>query len=367
MLLRRAAAYLLMSVFYFPSSCAAQAPPAAWREAMAAGKTAFEEKRYADAETHFLNALRLAESFAPSDTNLLLTLNNVATVFAVERRSDELENVFAGFLAQRENPSGGVVAANLTLAVGRACRLVREFRLAEKFLKRALAAHEKASGKVHLSVAVTLDELALLNLSWLREVGAQSPNARYVPAPYGPSQAKSSTAIPRPQTTQVPDPQPARSQLLNDNAGAEKLARRALEIREKLLGPEHIDLVPGLTAMLAIAAMRQSHHNPPKLADTLAYYNRALNIVEKNRALPNPFWAEAIATHAAYHQSHGRFGPAEDLYRLSLRIFEKVYGPIAPQLAAPLREFATLLRETNRPLDAAELEARASALSAKKP
>ena len=374
LLIRRPALFFffvlfLFSIFLFPFSGFAAAQEHSWRTSMETGKRAFEERRYADAEIHFLAALKLAESFSPEDPNLLLTLRNVATVYSVQNRAHDLEKTFEEFLALREKSAGrdAAASADVALALGRASRQVRQYATAEKFLKRSLAAREKVSGKVHLKAAEILDEFALLNLAWLREVGAQSSAPRNVSVPYAPTLATNTVGIRPPRTEEVPYPQPAKGTLLNDNSGAEKFARRALAIREKILGPDHIDLVPDLASLLGPACLRQSHLNPRKLDEALGYYNRALSIVEKAGALPNPVWAEAISTHAGFHHASGRFGPAEQLYRQSLAIFEKVYGPDARQLILPLREFAALLKDSNRPLDAAEFEARASAIAAKRP
>ncbi|MEE8199821.1 MAG: tetratricopeptide repeat protein [Candidatus Acidoferrales bacterium] len=56
---------------------------------------------------------------------------------------------------------------------------------------------------------------------------------------------------------------------------------------------------------------------------------------------------------------------AEPLYRRALAIREKILGPDHPRVALVLENYATLLRQTGREPQAAEMEARATAIRAK--
>jgi len=100
-------------------------------------------------------------------------------------------------------------------------------------------------------------------------------------------------------------------------AEAEPLLKRALEIREKALGPGHPDVA-------------QSRNNLASL----------------------------------YH-SQGKYAEAEPLFKRSLAIREKTLGPEHPSVATLLENYAVLLRKTNRETQAEELEARARAIRAK--
>ncbi len=62
--------------------------------------------------------------------------------------------------------------------------------------------------------------------------------------------------------------------------------------------------------------------------------------------------------------SQGNYAEAEPLYRRSLTILERALGPEHPDVAKVFDSYAALLRETGRPKNAAEMEARAKAIRA---
>jgi tetratricopeptide (TPR) repeat protein len=79
----------------------------------------------------------------------------------------------------------------------------------------------------------------------------------------------------------------------------------------------------------------------------------------------DPRLARSLNDLAAAYAVQGKYADAEPLYKRSLAILEKVYGPNAPSVATALSNYAQLLRATNRTGEAAELEARAAAIQAK--
>ncbi len=100
-------------------------------------------------------------------------------------------------------------------------------------------------------------------------------------------------------------------------AEAEPLLQRALAIREKSLGPEHLDV------------------------------------------------AKSLSNLGAIYRAQGRYPEAEPLLRRALTIGEKVLGPEHPDLAISLENYAGLLRRLGRDGEASGLEARAKAIRAK--
>ena len=68
---------------------------------------------------------------------------------------------------------------------------------------------------------------------------------------------------------------------------------------------------------------------------------------------------------AALYQAQGNYAEAEPLYQRALAIDEKALGPEHPDVATSLENYASLLRETGRAGDAAEMETRAQAIRAK--
>ncbi len=65
-----------------------------------------------------------------------------------------------------------------------------------------------------------------------------------------------------------------------------------------------------------------------------------------------------------YHRQ-GRYADAEPLYKRSLAIVEEALGPMHPDFAQSLENYAALLRKTGRDAEAARMETRAKAIRAK--
>lgn len=68
---------------------------------------------------------------------------------------------------------------------------------------------------------------------------------------------------------------------------------------------------------------------------------------------------------ALLYHAQGNYAEAEPLYKRSLAIVENALGPEHPNVATALENYSELLRETNRETEAAEMEARATAIRAK--
>jgi tetratricopeptide (TPR) repeat protein len=97
---------------------------------------------------------------------------------------------------------------------------------------------------------------------------------------------------------------------------AEPLFQRALAIREKALGPEHLDVATSLNNL------------------------------------------------ALVYQAQGKYADAEPLYKRSLEILEKAAGP--PQrVTTVLANYAALLKKTGRGTEAKEMKARAKTIREK--
>ena len=81
--------------------------------------------------------------------------------------------------------------------------------------------------------------------------------------------------------------------------------------------------------------------------------------------IDHPHVATSLNNLALIYEHQGEYSKAEPLYRRSLAIWEKSFGPDHPQVAAGLRNYAMLLRDTGRFEEALELEARAAPIEAK--
>src|ERR1700674_2601472 len=94
-------------------------------------------------------------------------------------------------------------------------------------------------------------------------------------------------------------------------AEVEPLYRRALGIREKVLGPDHPD------AATALNGLAELYETEGRYAEAEALYRRSLGIREKARGPEHPDVGTSLGNLAWLYGSQGRFAEAEPLYRSS--------------------------------------------------
>jgi CHAT domain-containing protein/tetratricopeptide (TPR) repeat protein len=132
-------------------------------------------------------------------------------------------------------------------------------------------------------------------------------------------------------------------------ADAEPFYKRYLEIREKLLGPDHIDVALALNT-LAILYWHQGRY-----ADAEPLYKRCLEIREKLLGPDHIDVAYVLNNLAILYNDQGRYADAEPLYKRSLEIHEKVLGPDHIEVARALNNLAALYEARRRYADAEPL------------
>ena len=99
-------------------------------------------------------------------------------------------------------------------------------------------------------------------------------------------------------------------------AAAEPLATWALTVREKMQGPEHLDVAFELNT-LATACWYQARY-----AEAEPLYRRALALREKALGPKHPGVADVLNNLANLYRSEGKLTQAEPLYRRALAIEE---------------------------------------------
>ena len=124
----------------------------------------------------------------------------------------------------------------------------------------------------------------------------------------------------------------------NQPADAERrsLAERSLAIKERVLGPDDLEVATSLhlLANLHLAAADFSGARP--------LYERALAIREKALGPENPAVADTLATFASLLFDTGEYAAALPLNERALAIREKALGPGHPLVAASLNNIANL-------------------------
>ena len=87
---------------------------------------------------------------------------------------------------------------------------------------------------------------------------------------------------------------------------------------------------------------------------------KALELAEKNVGPDHPDVAMSLNNLAELYRTQGQYVQAEPLYKRALAIYEKAFGPDHPNVATSLNNLAELYRATNRVKEAEELELRAA-------
>jgi len=119
---------------------------------------------------------------------------------------------------------------------------------------------------------------------------------------------------------------------------AEPLYRRALEIRERVLGPDHPDTATSLNNLAGL------YYSQGKLTEAEPLLRRALEICERVQGPDHPNTALSLHNLAVLYQAQGKLTEAEPLYRRALEIRERVLGPDHPDTATSLNNLAGLYR-----------------------
>ena len=137
------------------------------------------------------------------------------------------------------------------------------------------------------------------------------------------------------------------------------LARQALEMQEKALGPDHPDVAAALNNLASL----YRYNGQAALAESL--YRRALDIDEKALGPDHAEVARDLSNLASLYDSEKRYADAEPLYKWALATDEKALGPDHPDVATDLNNLAGLYESQSRYAEAQPLRERLLAIREK--
>jgi CHAT domain-containing protein/Tfp pilus assembly protein PilF len=121
-----------------------------------------------------------------------------------------------------------------------------------------------------------------------------------------------------------------------DQQKAASLAQRAIDIREKKLGPEHPEVANALNSLASILRTAGNFSAAEPLLQ------RALQIKEKTLGPDNLELAVSVNSLAILYSQMGDYPRAEPLFLRALQIREKRRGPDSPEVAGSLNNLANL-------------------------
>ncbi|HKX30424.1 MAG TPA: tetratricopeptide repeat protein [Blastocatellia bacterium] len=116
------------------------------------------------------------------------------------------------------------------------------------------------------------------------------------------------------------------------------LIERALEIRTRLLGPDHRDVAKAINSLGLIYYDKGEY---PKAEQLL---KRALAIIENSPGPENPDLAQYLNSLALVYRNRGEYAKAEPCYQRALAIWKKTLGPQHLNVAYLLNNLADLYR-----------------------
>ncbi len=137
----------------------------------------------------------------------------------------------------------------------------------------------------------------------------------------------------------------ARQQLLE----AEPFFKRAIDIKEKNLGAEHIVVAKSLNNLARL------YYQINRFPDAEPLAKRCVSIYEKIYGPAHPDYATALHNLGTLYHTQVRFPEAEPLYWQALKIRQRTLGPDHPETAGLARSLATLLRSTGRAQEAIKI------------
>jgi tetratricopeptide (TPR) repeat protein/tRNA A-37 threonylcarbamoyl transferase component Bud32 len=208
-----------------------------------------------------------------------------------------------------------------------------DYQLARDYQEQALALRERELGPEHPSVAVALNNLAIV-----AEAEGNYAQARSL---YERAMSIRVTAL-------GPDHPVVGGTLVNLGnlalrAGKVEDARqayeRALALNERALGPEHPDVADALNGLGAVAAAENDY------AEAREHRLRVLDILQKTRGPEHPIVANALGNLGNLALDEGKLAEARDYYERALAIREKVQGVDHPEFAAALVGVANVAYE----------------------
>ncbi|MFY7804411.1 MAG: DUF2225 domain-containing protein, partial [Limnoraphis robusta] len=108
------------------------------------------------------------------------------------------------------------------------------------------------------------------------------------------------------------------------------IAERVLEIRERILGENHLDVASSM-AWLAFLYSSQGRYSE---AEPL--YIQALEMYQKLLGTEHPDVATSLNNLALLYKSQGRYNEAEPLLKQALEMYQKLLGTEHPDVASSL-------------------------------
>jgi len=324
---------------------------------------------YAQAERYYRDALEIRQQIlGKMHRNVITVINNLASLYVDQGKYAEAENLYGELLALGEQviepklPRIAMVLNNV------ASFYVEQgkYAQAEPLYQKALTLHEKILGPEHPDAATIGNNLATLRTYQGSYEDAESRYQTVIDIrlrklrPEHPHLAQSYhdlATLFRIQGDRCDDRYKKYEFYYKE---AELLYQNALRIRKKSLRSEEHPHVLQSCHSLALLYVAMGKYG---LAET--HYKKALAIREKVLGAKHLHVVQICNDLARLYCIQGRYLEAEPLYQRALGIDEQQLGGMYIHIATVLENYAALLKETEWEAEAAQLEARAQVIRIK--
>jgi CHAT domain-containing protein/Tfp pilus assembly protein PilF len=125
-------------------------------------------------------------------------------------------------------------------------------------------------------------------------------------------------------------------QVMGPPAEAHASIERALDIRERVLGPDHRDVA------IALNGLGRRYRSMEDYVKAETLFQRSLAILEKTYGPEHPAVAPSLNNLAHLYRSQGDYARAEALFKRALAIMERSLGPEHPNYAFALHNLGLL-------------------------
>ena len=359
----------------------------------------FRQMKFADAVPLYKRALAINEKcYGPDSPTAAVNLSDLCSTYQSQGRYDDAEPLAKRVLAiyeKQHGPDHPDVAGALSLLAGISQRRCA-FDEAERYYKRVLAIREKALPADHPDLVESITDLAEFYFDLSLFADAEPLFKRAVQLD------EHARGLSNPTVGRGLMGLGAVYAQQGRYAEAETTLKRAIAVFEKTLGQDHpiVELAVGILAVVYDAEGRGAEAEPllrrtlavsqknlppghPLIASCLyglglfksnqGQYADAAALLERATAIDqaaggpqhpdfardldaqalNLFRIGTLATEAGQRQQ--KFDQAESLYRRSLAIREKVYGPDHPTAISTLSGLAELVHAQHRDAEAKQL------------
>ena len=286
--------------------------------------------KYKDAEPLYIRSLEIKEkSLGPDDPSLANSLNNLAELYIIQSKYTEAETMLKRVLEIRLKApeTDFALVVKCLNSLGDLYREQERYFEAESTLVEALNICRREFEPDNPDLAVTLNYLGDLNNQF----------GNYEKAGFYYRQALGIWENIEHRDLDVGVFNLARNCLMRgDFLNAEKGFKRALEIMESNLGPDHVNIAYLLTTMASM------YNKMGKTEDAIDNDKRALLIKEKTYGEDHPDVAFALNNLAYDYVTQGKYIEAEPLLKRSMEIFQKNDWQGKPAFANVLQSLAEL-------------------------